>query len=227
MVLTFMASAVAAEPRRAVASPLPTCGLGTHLEFVVLDANRDGYPESDAAWQCVGHSLSFYGRSYFTACPDPLGFCVTGYVFLRASEVLSAPAVTPTPHRRAVREPRIFFLDADGDGYGGGEPIIVYSGPILSRWVLHGGDCNDANPLVHDWQPSLLPDCNGNGIAESDQPQTICVGDGEPFTWTDSSGSHTAVRYRYVEGNFWIPASSARRKADGALLLETPCSSPH
>jgi hypothetical protein len=197
------------------------------VELVVLDADRDGYPERSPAWQCVGSAIQYQGRTYYDACVDPLGFCVPSYTLLAAADALGSEpngAALAQAHRRAVAKPVVYYLDADGDGYGAGAPILVYPGaPLSSLWVRRTGDCNDANRLVHDWRPGLLPDCNANAMAESDQPQTICVGDAETFAWADERGAHSALRYRDAAGRFWIDEATARRSPDGSLLLEPPC----
>ncbi len=212
------------ERRRAAAPPAVSCGLGLHAELVVLDTDQDGHPESGPVWRCVGRAAQHDGRTYFDACVDSLGFCAPSFTLLAARDALApSPLAAAGVHRRAVQQPRVFFLDADGDGFGDGPPIVIYPGmPILSRWVLRDGDCNDANPFVHDWRPGLLPDCNGDAIVESADPQTVCVGDPETFTWTDETGNHSAIRYRDVTGRFWIDESVARRK-DGKLLVEPAC----
>ncbi|HHO53144.1 MAG TPA: hypothetical protein ENK18_20285 [Deltaproteobacteria bacterium] len=52
-----------------------------------------------------------------------------------------------------------WYLDADGDGYGGGgTPISTCSGPPVGH-VASNSDCNDANPSVHPGAPEIT--CNG------------------------------------------------------------------
>ena len=97
---------------------------------------------------------------------------------------------------------RTVYRDADGDGFG--DPNVtqfICSSP--PGWVLHAGDCNDANPAIH---PGALEVCNGlddncDGQIDEDAAGVDSDGDGihnacdncpmvtNP-TQTDSDGDH-------------------------------------
>ena len=51
-----------------------------------------------------------------------------------------------------------YFLDDDGDGYGTGNPIFGLGCQLPQGYAENGGDCNDADPLVHPGRPEI---CNG------------------------------------------------------------------
>jgi hypothetical protein len=61
-----------------------------------MDQNHDGFAESAPFLQCVDrvHVLLIAGRTYFTSCVDPLGFCLEQYGYLLAADSLGT---TPTP----------------------------------------------------------------------------------------------------------------------------------
>ena len=49
----------------------------------------------------------------------------------------------------------VYYLDQDGDGFGGGVAAVYCSVPI--GWSTVGGDCNDGNP---DIKPGATEICN-------------------------------------------------------------------
>jgi len=52
-------------------------------------------------------------------------------------------------------EPLIWYVDADGDGFGDGEPIASCEAPVDA--VAEGGDCDDGDAEVH---PDAVEVCN-------------------------------------------------------------------
>lgn len=115
-----------------------------------------------------------------------------------------------------------YYRDEDGDGTGAGRPFFIRVGdPVDAGYVRTNDDCDDQNPRIVSVRPDLLRDCNGNAVAETATPETVCVGAAEVFVWEDEQGIlHAAFRYRDADGRFWIDAESARRRADGTLLRE-------
>lgn len=144
-------------------------------------------------------------------------------LFLLAAVFDGQAAAADAPRRRLVQPPAVYYLDADGDGIGGGPPIFVYPGrPIASVWVKHGGDCNDADRTVYQTVPHLFADCNENAIADRPDPSTVCVGDAATFLWTDAQGFHLATHYRDVFGCSWIASADVRRDVNDDPLREMP-----
>jgi hypothetical protein len=73
---------------------------------------------------------------------------------------------------------KLYYHDADQDSYGGTDTMMACE-PPGPYWVLQGGDCDDANPLVHPGQttyfsqpydrggsPSFDYDCDGKEDAD-------------------------------------------------------------
>ncbi len=50
---------------------------------------------------------------------------------------------------------KLYYHDVDQDSYGGTETQMACE-PPGSNWVLQGGDCDDANPLVHPGQATYF-----------------------------------------------------------------------
>lgn len=124
--------------------------------------------------------------------------------------------------RHPSTTPSVYYVDADGDGYGAGNPIYVWPGqPIAKTWVRNGGDCDDGNKTVFQTVDDLLPDCDLNGVADDLVPQSVCVGASDLFFWEDNAGLHATVYYRDKAGDTWIPASAARLGPDGVPLVDS------
>jgi hypothetical protein len=92
--------------------------------------------------------------------------------------------------------PKVYYHDADQDTYGGTETQMacIPPGPY---WVLVGGDCNDASPLVHPNQAAFFPqpydrggipsfdyDCDG---AETKDPSDKIAGSSCYYNGTDGT----------------------------------------
>ena len=52
--------------------------------------------------------------------------------------------------------PILFFLDGDGDGYGGTPTSQGCSPPATGTWVTRGGDCDDSNATVNPGQSAYF-----------------------------------------------------------------------
>lgn len=84
-----------------------------------------------------------------------------------------------------------WFVDADGDGFGTGEAVVGCR-PAVGNWVIEGGDCNDATPLI---RPGLADTCDGvdtdcDGTIDEDAPEAVTVyddADGDGFGDDDSA----------------------------------------
>ena len=76
---------------------------------------------------------------------------------------------------------RIYYRDADGDGYGSpGESIPSCDGSIPAGYVADHSDCNDTNSAIH---PGAAEVCNGiddncNGLVDEDAQGVDGDGDG-------------------------------------------------
>jgi surface protein len=81
----------------------------------------------------------------------------------------------------------IFYVDADGDGYG--NPLEPVCGPGGPGFSLDNSDCNDADSTIHFGASET---CNGmddncNGIADEGLEQTYFLdNDGDGFGWAAS-----------------------------------------
>jgi hypothetical protein len=52
--------------------------------------------------------------------------------------------------------PVLYFLDADGDGYGGTSTSTGCAPPTTGTWVTTGGDCDDSNATVNPGQTAFF-----------------------------------------------------------------------
>lgn len=62
----------------------------------------------------------------------------------------SDDAIATDAHEACV--PRVYYLDGDGDLYGGTTTSTGCAPPDGRAWVLRGGDCDDSNPGVNPGQ---------------------------------------------------------------------------
>jgi hypothetical protein len=62
----------------------------------------------------------------------------------------SEDAIATDAHEACV--PRVYYLDGDGDLYGGTTTSTGCAPPDGRAWVLRGGDCDDSNPNVSPGQ---------------------------------------------------------------------------
>ncbi|MCO4747933.1 MAG: putative metal-binding motif-containing protein, partial [Proteobacteria bacterium] len=79
-----------------------------------------------------------------------------------------------------------YYIDADGDNAGGGDPIGSCATVIPSGFVATGGDCDDGNPTVNPGGTEVCDgadnDCNGFVDDNASNPNTYYVdGDGDGF----------------------------------------------
>ncbi len=117
------------------------------------------------------------------------------------ASVVDAPMTTASDAPSdACDEPSTYYLDGDGDGYGGTTTVTACA-PPSSQWITRGGDCDDGNSVVHPGQQNYFTsgytptgktnvisfdyDCDGSEL-ESGSPAhaachfdvLTCVGDG-------------------------------------------------
>ncbi len=86
-----------------------------------------------------------------------------------------------------------FFLDGDGDGYGGTTTASGCVPPTNGIWAVEGGDCDDSNKDVHPDQPNYFPDgytltgtsavsfdynCDGKETEAGSNPRLACHASG-------------------------------------------------
>ena len=84
---------------------------------------------------------------------------------------------------------RTFYLDGDGDGYGGTTTVLACEPPATGRWLESGGDCDDSNEDVHPGQTSSFAEgytptgsddvsfdynCSGNETEAGNSPKAAC-----------------------------------------------------
>lgn len=87
----------------------------------------------------------------------------------------------------------IYYLDNDGDGYGGLSNFVLSNGCFLAGYTLVGNDCNDSNAQIH---PNVIElygngiDDNCNGITDTDV--TTC---GNTTTWDGNTWSNGIPTY--------------------------------
>lgn len=98
----------------------------------------------------------------------------------------------------------VYYLDNDGDGYGGLSNSVLSNDCFLTGYTLVGNDCNDANSNIH---PNAI-EIYGNGIDDNcngtiDTDTTTCGG--STTTWNGNSWSNGLPTYGksvIFSGNF-------------------------
>ena len=108
--------------------------------------------------------------------------------------------------------PRSFWADDDGDGFGGSEPTEACDPPDL-HWVENGDDCDDHDVAVH---PDAAELCNGrdddcDGEIEADVPTWYADADGDGFGDPSSPASQCEAPDGFVSD------ASDCDDADGAI----------
>ncbi len=87
----------------------------------------------------------------------------------------------------------IYYLDNDGDGYGGLSNSVLSNGCFLAGYTLVGNDCNDANSYIHPNATEIYGngiDDNCNGITDTDI--STC---GNTTTWDGNTWSNGIPTY--------------------------------
>lgn len=129
-------------------------------------------------------------------------------------------------HRRAVRTPAPeWFWDRDADGWGSREwasgPYGVGGGagaPIVTNCL----DCDDLHASVFVAMTNMLPDCNGNHIADDGILSTVCVGAARTGPMIHGPDGRLIVNAIFADkdGNLWIPFEWAKKDAEGRFALD-------
>ena len=82
-----------------------------------------------------------------------------------------------------VSVPDIFYADADGDGYGAGDPVVGC--PMPDGYARTDGDCNDGDPAVRPAAPESCDDvgtdndCDGDADELTDPRTYFADADGD------------------------------------------------
>ncbi|WP_342376644.1 MopE-related protein [Myxococcus stipitatus] len=111
----------------------------------------------------------------------------------------SLECVTPAPPK--------WYLDEDGDGYGG-STVVESCGKPAGAYVAQGGDCDDGNPYTN---PGATEICDGldNTCDGNKETAAQCPGNADA-EWVSKT----------VEGGYnWLSASSWGTKNTGGLWV--------
>jgi len=83
----------------------------------------------------------------------------------------------------------LFFLDGDGDGYGGTTTLLACTPPDAGTWVTKGGDCDDSDAIVNPGQTAYFStgymptgkstvsfdyNCDGQESESGNAPKAAC-----------------------------------------------------
>ncbi|GEN08707.1 Putative metal-binding motif-containing protein [Myxococcus fulvus] len=134
----------------------------------------------------------------------------------------------------APGSPTTWYLDEDGDGYGGAtNPVLACTHPT-NRHVLLGGDCNDGNPYTHPGATEICDEADNDcdGLAEN---VSRCPGGVAP-SWVARTVYHGAVSdwhsaSSWTRGGVWIGGGQNRRArltpgtSDFSIFSEVSCGS--
>jgi hypothetical protein len=103
-----------------------------------------------------------------------------------------SPMQTRMQRSRTRRKPAYppYYLDCDGDHFGGATTSTGCTPPDGRAWVLQGGDCNDSNPDVNPGQTGYFAqgciptgktgrsfdyDCDGQEIESGASAKAACA----------------------------------------------------
>ncbi|WP_233278391.1 putative metal-binding motif-containing protein [Myxococcus stipitatus] len=111
----------------------------------------------------------------------------------------SLDCVTPPPPK--------WYLDEDGDGYGGSTVVESCTKPA-GAYVAQGGDCDDGNPYTN---PGATEICDGL--------DNTCDGNKETAAQCPSNSDAEWVSQTVESGSNWISASSWGTKTTGGIWV--------
>lgn len=159
---------------------------------LVVDADRDGWRVMGGVVdtsECVGVTTTNGGRTYYR---NALG----ADTWLTASQALGDDCNDASA---AVGGAASWYADTDGDGFGGGVPLVQCSQP--AGYVSNGTDCLNTDADVYRNIANLYDDTDRDGYHDSVQGiGTRCVGLSQVF-----SGR---TYYRATSGLYtWTPTS--------------------
>jgi MYXO-CTERM domain-containing protein len=85
--------------------------------------------------------------------------------------------------------PVTWFLDSDGDGYGGSTSTSACTAPG-SSWIRTGGDCNDSNSSINPGRTEIVAD----GVDQNCDARETCYQDADQDAWrTNVTVSSTSI----------------------------------
>ncbi len=130
---------------------------------LLTDSDHDGYTVGAVGQHCAGVTMTFNGRSYYTASGG-------GHPWLDAGGSLGTDC---DDGNASVLGATTWYQDGDGDGHGGATSQVACTAPV--GYVASGGDCADGNSAIFQAQASVATDADQDGYTVGTAgPQ--CVG---------------------------------------------------
>lgn len=121
-----------------------------------VDEDGDGYGENP--------------EEFIMACFQPGSNYVTGYILVNQEYDIQIYLSDSPPC-----EPKLWFEDRDGDGYGN---VEVYRTELCygpDGYVTNGDDCDDNDPMVNIVIPKWYADIDGDGFGDPLDEQESCT----------------------------------------------------
>ena len=143
---------------------------GTSVTFTAT-ANQVGGGTVNYDFKVAGSSVQSGASSTYTTTSLTNGQAVTVEITVTGGTYLSSTTATSNSIVNTVITPQLWYLDADGDGFGSGEAVLACENPSTAEiaYVSNADDCDDFNQNVYPGAPAIcynniIEDCNGGTI---------------------------------------------------------------